>query len=335
SSNDYSAASSEEMGDREKLRRMRISKANKGNTPWNKGRKHTPETIQRIKEKTRLAMKDPKIKMKLVSLGHAQSDETKVKIGVGVRIGWERRRERLHLQETCLHQWRNLIAEAAKNGLLGEDELRWESYEILSRQLRLEWVESIEERKRNPRMKGNKRAPKSAEQKRRIAEAIAAKWADPEYRDRVISGLAKYHGTPVGAEERQKKEKEKKKKPVNNVDSHVRRRPKNDTMMSSVLQKLETKGSAVPRRSKAPSYKDPFSNHKLEMLKSIKAQREAAATDHQGSEAVSRARMLIAEAEKAARALEVAAGKNPLAYSSLMESKKLIAEAVAVMESIE
>lgn len=26
---------------REKLRRMRISKANKGNTPWNKGRKHS------------------------------------------------------------------------------------------------------------------------------------------------------------------------------------------------------------------------------------------------------------------------------------------------------
>lgn len=33
---------STELDKREKLRRMRISKANKGNTPWNKGRKHTP-----------------------------------------------------------------------------------------------------------------------------------------------------------------------------------------------------------------------------------------------------------------------------------------------------
>lgn len=84
-----------DLDDKEKLRRMRISKANKGNTPWNKGRKHTPgtylhsilfflvakpfssflllfkyyfplsklcaETVQRIKERTRLAMQDPKV----------------------------------------------------------------------------------------------------------------------------------------------------------------------------------------------------------------------------------------------------------------------------------
>lgn len=36
-----SSADSTELGEKERLRRIRISKANKGNTPWNKGRKHS------------------------------------------------------------------------------------------------------------------------------------------------------------------------------------------------------------------------------------------------------------------------------------------------------
>ncbi|XP_011072707.1 uncharacterized protein LOC105157889, partial [Sesamum indicum] len=130
-----SSEDSMEVDEREKLRRMRISKANKGNTPWNKGKKHSPETLQRIKERTRLAMQDPKVKMKLVNLGHAQSEETRIKIGVGVRLGWERRREKLMLQETCHYEWQNLIAVAARKGLLGEEELHWDSYKILSKDL--------------------------------------------------------------------------------------------------------------------------------------------------------------------------------------------------------
>lgn len=46
-------------------------------------------------------------------------------------------------------------------------------------------------------------------------------------------------------------------------------------------------------------------------------------------------RLLIAEAEKAAKALEVAATKSPIAQASLIETRKLIAEAVQSIESIE
>lgn len=107
------------------------------------------------------------------------SEETKMKIGAGVRLGWERRREKLMLQDTCHSDWQNLIAEAARNGLLGEEELQWDSYTILHKQYAQEWLESVEQRRIMRRPKGSKRAPKSADQKRKISEAIAAKWADP------------------------------------------------------------------------------------------------------------------------------------------------------------
>ena len=102
-----------------------------------------------------------------------------MKIGVGVRMGWQKRRAKLMLQETCYFEWQNLIAEASRRGYTGEEELQWDSYKILDEQLEREWLDSVEERKKMPRPKGSKRAPKSLEQRRKISEAISAKWSDP------------------------------------------------------------------------------------------------------------------------------------------------------------
>lgn len=93
-------------------------------------------------------------------------------------MGWQRRRKKLLLQETCYFEWQNLIAESSRRGFDGEDELQWNSYEVLNEQLKEAWLESVEKRKSMPRPKGSKRAPKSAEQKRKISEAISRKWAD-------------------------------------------------------------------------------------------------------------------------------------------------------------
>ncbi|WOG99080.1 hypothetical protein DCAR_0518428 [Daucus carota subsp. sativus] len=320
-------SSSEEftdVDDREKLRRMRISKANKGNTPWNKGRKHTPETLRKIREKTRLAMQNPKVKMKLVNLGHAQSKETRIKIGVGVRMGWNKRREKLMLQETCHFDWQSLIAEASRRGLNGEEELQWDSYKILDEQLEREWLESVEERKRSPRPKGSKRAPKSADQRRKISEAIAAKWADPGYRDRVYTGLSKYHGTPIGADNPRRRHKR------TSSNTNTSKKKKNVADISARNTTKSTTQKAIKKRSKMPIYTDPLASSKLEMIKNIRADRE-----NKKAEAITRAKLLIAEAEKAAKALEIAATKSPLAQASLIETRKLIAEAIQSIESIE
>ncbi|XP_048140189.1 uncharacterized protein LOC115744780 isoform X2 [Rhodamnia argentea] len=320
-----------ELDEREKLRRMRISKANKGNTPWNKGKKHSAETLQRIRERTRLAMQNPKVKMKLINLGHAQSEKTRMKIGAGVRMGWQRRREKLMVQETCYHEWQNLIAEASRIGYVGEEALQWDSYDMLNEQLEREWLESVEQRKKMPRLKGSKRAPKSPEQRRKIAQAIAAKWADPEYRERVCSGLAKYYGTPVGVERKPRKRpagtgstRPNKRNPAQRKSNAMDNTPRQDPQ--SQIQKLRLK------RRKTPLFKDPLASSKLEMIKSIRARRTAQETNK--AEAIERARLLIAEAERAAKALEVAAVKSPIARASLAETRKLIAEAIHLIESI-
>ncbi|KAH7867150.1 hypothetical protein Vadar_029480 [Vaccinium darrowii] len=183
--NQSSSEDSEQLSKREKLRRIRISTALKGLTPWNKGRKLSAEARQRIKERTKLAMQNPQVRTKLLNLGHAQSKETRIKIRDGVRMWWERHREKLMLQETCYFDWQNLIAEASRRGFVGQEELQWDSYKILSEQLEQERLESIELRRRTTGVKGNKNIPKSLEHRRKISEAITAKWADPEWLERI------------------------------------------------------------------------------------------------------------------------------------------------------
>ncbi|VVB00299.1 unnamed protein product [Arabis nemorensis] len=315
----------EQVDDRERLRRMRISKANRGNTPWNKGRKHSPETLQKIRERTKIAMQDPKIKLKLANLGHAQNKETRLKIGEGVRMRWARRKETRKVQERCHYEWQNLLAEAAREGYTDEEELQWDSYNILDRQNQLEWLESVEQRKAARGAKSNRRAPKSPEQRRKIAEAIAAKWADPSYRERVCTGLAKYHGIPAGVERR-------RRRPSGDAEPRKKNTAKKSAKDSDTEKQSQVQVVKV-RKRKTPVYKDPLASSKLEMIKSIRAKRVA--EESMKIDAVERARLLISEAEKAAKVLEVAALKSPVAQASLLESKKLIAEATQLIESIE
>ncbi|XP_078177887.1 uncharacterized protein LOC144572240 isoform X7 [Carex rostrata] len=297
------------MEEKENMRRSRISRANKGNIPWNKGKKHTPETIQRIRERTKIAMKDPKVQIKLLKyLGHPRSEDTKSKIAQSVKEGWRRRSEKIMIQQRCQVEWCNMIAKMARVGLYGETELQWDSFELLQEELKRECPQSLHKRISKLRKQKNNRGPKSPEQRKRIAEAIRAKWADPEYRDRVQVGM-------VSREKRQNKKAAK-------TSTSNRKIP-----AKSNIVKSEMKGVTVHKETKKNevTYKDPMVSTKLEMIKKLKDQRLA--REMKRREAVERAKLQIGEAEKAAKDLEIAALKNPLAHASLIEARRLIAKA--------
>ncbi|KAL7233315.1 hypothetical protein ACSBR1_017028 [Camellia fascicularis] len=280
-----------------------------------------------LQAKNKISLTQPmQVKMKLVNLGHAQSEETRMKIGNGVRMGWERRREKLKLQETCYFEWQNLIAEASRKGFVGEEEKQWDSYKILDEQLKQEWLECVEQRRKMARPKGSKRAPKSLEQRRKISEAISSKWADPAYRDRVCTALNKYHGTPVGAERKPKRRPSSERQPRT---QNPTKKKANDTD-NSTGNVTESQKRRTRLRSNMPLFKDPLASSKLEMIKNIRAERAAA--ENKKTEAIERAKLLIAEAEKAAKALEAAASKSPLAQASLIETRNLIAKAIQSIE---
>ncbi|XP_019430296.1 PREDICTED: uncharacterized protein LOC109337708 isoform X2 [Lupinus angustifolius] len=318
-----SSEESEEPDEKERLRRMRISNANKGQTAWNKGRKHSAETLRKIKERTKLAMQNPKIKMKLAKVRSPQTIETKQKIGAGVKMRCKRKRERKVVQETCCFEWQNLIAETSRRGYVHQEELQWNSYEILNEQLEQEWLASVKEGKQIPRPPCRNRAPKTLEHRRKIAEAIAAKWADPEYARKVCSAKTKLHGIerkprrPSGAQSRSSNH-------IVKINANTNINVKSDT---NVLNQIKLKKINSP-----PTYKDPLVSSKFDMIKTVRVQRAAADTEL--IKAIEQARLLIAEAEKAAKALEVAATKSPIAQASLIETRKLIAEAIQSLESI-
>ncbi|KAE8715366.1 Muscle M-line assembly protein unc-89, putative isoform 2 [Hibiscus syriacus] len=149
---------------------------------------------------------------------------------------------------------------------------------MLDEQLTKEWLESVEQRKTIPRPKGSKRAPKSPEQRRKIAEAIAAKWADPISLQAVALHLNK------GLKENQRGSRQL-------AHSLSRALPKGKLMKQAVLLLVKL----TP---------------------------------------IERLRLLITNAEKAAKALELPAVKSPVARASLIETRKLIAEAIQSIESI-
>ncbi|XP_028755512.1 uncharacterized protein LOC114714894 [Neltuma alba] len=137
---------------RERIRRTKIGLANKGKVPWNKGRKHTAETRERIKQRTLEALRDPKVRNKMSEHPRTHSDQSKAKISSSLRRVWQKRLKSKRLKEQFYLSWAESIANGAREGGIDQEELDWNSYDKIKQQLerhQLLWAKQKEKESRS------------------------------------------------------------------------------------------------------------------------------------------------------------------------------------------
>lgn len=171
---------------REIERRRKIGLANKGKVPWNKGRPHTPETRARIKQRTIEALRDPKIRNKMSESPRRHSDQVKTKISFSLKQLWGERLKCKRAKEKLYMSWSENIAEFARKGGVNEEELSWDTYDKLKREISLRNLEHATEK---------------AEAKEKRAERKAQTTAKSEHKEALIKRPRKKRQKPKEVEE--------------------------------------------------------------------------------------------------------------------------------------
>ncbi|XP_071715072.1 uncharacterized protein [Rutidosis leptorrhynchoides] len=162
----------------EMQRRRKIGLANKGRVPWNKGKKHTAETRELISQRTKEALSDPKVRKKMSECPRTLSDQTKDKIRVTITRQWKERRKWKRSRERFISKWAESIAEAAKKGGHGQQELDWDSYEKIEREIAFQQLQRSADKakaKEMARIRAERRAKAKSENVRTTLKKRVAK----------------------------------------------------------------------------------------------------------------------------------------------------------------
>ena len=178
-----SSENSESMDEREALRRKRISMANTGKKPWNLGRKHSPETIAKIREKSIEAMKRPEVaenfKRSIEHRVQVHSPEVRARISESLKQSRAAKRAKLGLPslEEQERQKEEMKVEREKEKQREKAE-REEAKRLMAENLKAQKA-AMRQMTDGPK----KRTSNTLEHRKAISDAIKAKWKDPEYRE--------------------------------------------------------------------------------------------------------------------------------------------------------
>ncbi|XP_062170270.1 uncharacterized protein LOC133875992 isoform X2 [Alnus glutinosa] len=145
---------------KERQRRRKIGLANKGRVPWNKGKKHSAESRERIKRRTIEALRDPKVRKKMSEHPRPHSVHIKAKISSSVRRVWQERLKLKRLRERFVSSWAESIAKAAKKGGPDQQELEWGSYDKIKQQMALQQLRWVVDNKAKAKRMAKARAEK-------------------------------------------------------------------------------------------------------------------------------------------------------------------------------
>ncbi|KAF3773488.1 hypothetical protein EJ110_NYTH55211 [Nymphaea thermarum] len=169
-------------------RRRKISEANKGKIPWNKGKLHSNvtmstllphvETRELIKRRTLEALRDPKVRKKMVECPRSHSEQSKARIGFALKRAWKRRLKRMSMQQQCCLEWQGIIAEAAKIGGIEQEELEWDSYDKQQLEILQAELQEKAEQEKAKEIARQKRAKDKAEKKVLLAQERKLKKAE-------------------------------------------------------------------------------------------------------------------------------------------------------------